>query len=256
MISSRASNLLAFPGGPSGKRPLSAAKTLEHIRPTHAEVTQQLRNHLQTSLELPELLQMFFDISQQLISYSGLSFHNPSQQLNVNHGRCIGAFQVDYRLEVQNEFLGTLSIHHVDELSEHELVSLESLTAALVFPLRNALKYHAVLYTSMHDPLTGVRNRAGMYELLERDLQSASRTGNPLSILMIDVDHFKTINDEYGHAGGDAALIAVAQQLQEQLRSMDAIFRFGGEEFLVVLPNTNTPYVLYIAERLRKAIEN
>lgn len=252
MNSSQASNLLAFPD----KRQLAVPRALDQARPSFAKVGQQLRNQLQTSLEVSELMGMFFSSSQQLVDYQGLSFRYPLQNLHLELGEINHAFRMDYHLELSGEFLGILSVHYKRELDEHELVSLETLTPALVFPLRNALKYHAAVFAAQHDPLTGVRNRASMDELLLRDLQAARRMNSPLSVLMLDIDHFKSINDNYGHAGGDAALIAVARQLQEKLRTVDAIFRFGGEEFLVVLPNTDVPYVLYIAERLRKAIAN
>lgn len=255
MISSQASNLLAFPRVQSKKHSFSAHEALEQIRPSHAEVSQQLRNQLQTSLDINELLQMFFAISQRLINFSGLSFQHPPQHLNICHGQDNSDFRMDYRLELEGEYLGTLSLHCKDYLDDQQLASLESLTPALIFPLRNALKYHAVLHASMHDPLTGLRNRTGLSELLERDLQTARRNGSPLSVLMIDIDHFKSINDNFGHAGGDAALVAVAQQLKENLRTVDATFRFGGEEFMAILPNTNAPYVLHVAERLRQALE-
>lgn len=251
-----ASNLLAFPAPVRSRQAVTAREALSNIRPSYAEIGQQLRNQLQTSLDVDELLQMFFNISQRLISYQGLSYQHPKQRLNIAHGKIDGDFRIEYRLELQGEFMGTLCIHDDQHPAEYTLVSLECLTPALAFPLRNALQYHALLHASLHDPLTGVRNRAGMAELLERDLQSAQRLNSPLSVLMIDVDHFKKVNDQHGHAGGDTALVAVAQQLQDNLRSVDAIFRFGGEEFLAVLPNTGLPYVLQVAERLRSAIES
>lgn len=247
------SNLLAFPA--PARPAVNAREALSKVRPSHSEIGLQLRNQLQTSLDVAELMQMFFSASQRLTDYQGLSFRHARQRLDIAKGRIDGGYRVEYRLELEGEFLGMLCIHHDREPEEHMLVSLECLTPALAFPLRNALKYNALLHASLHDPLTGVRNRAGMAELLQRDLQSAQRLGKPLSVLMIDVDHFKQVNDEYGHASGDTALIAIAQQLQDNLRSVDAVFRFGGEEFLAVLPNTEMPYVLQVAERLRQAIE-
>lgn len=255
MISSQASNLLAFPSAKSMECTLSAAKTLAEAHPSHVEVSQQLRNQLQTTLDVSELLHMFFTISQRLVSFSGLSFEHVAHRLNVSHGLDNCIFRIDYRLELDGEYLGNLSLHSMDCLDDQQLASLESLTPALVFPLRNALKYHAVLHAAMHDPLTGLRNRIGLSELLERDMQTAQRNGSPLSVLMIDIDHFKQINDTYGHSAGDAALVAVAQLLKQNLRTVDAIFRFGGEEFIAILPNTSTPCVLHVAERLRQTLE-
>lgn len=256
MISSQASNLLDFSSALLEKRLLSPGEALEQVRPSHAEVSQQLRNQLQTTLDITELMQIFFAVSQQLVGYKGLSYQHSGQSVQLELGQQNSAFRIDYHMEYMGEFLGKLSLHHDSELVEQDLGSLESLTPALVFPLRNALKYHAVLFASLHDPLTGARNRSGMDELLERDIQTARRQANPLAVLMLDIDHFKNINDTYGHAAGDQVLIAVAGLLKDKLRVVDAIFRYGGEEFLIVLPNTDMPYVLHVAERLRKAVED
>lgn len=256
MNSSQASNLLVFPGVLPKKRAFSIQEALEQTRPSHAEVGQLLRNQLQTTLDVADLLEMFFATSQRLLHYQGLSFRHAGQHLDISHGHVDGNFRIDYHLELENQFLGVLSLHNSTGLDEHALSSFESLTPALIFPLRNALKYHEVLHASLHDPLTGVRNRSGMTELLERDLQLSRRAGSSLSVLMVDIDHFKMINDRFGHAGGDAVLIAVAQLLKDQLRNMDAVFRYGGEEFLLVLPNTDMPYLQQVAERLRKSVEN
>lgn len=104
------------------------------------------------------------------------------------------------------------------------------------------------------DPLTGLYNRRHMMEILNREFQRAIRTDKALSMLMIDIDHFKSINDTYGHQQGDEVLKAVAQSARIQLRPYDLIARFGGEEFAVILPSTNLLTASIVAERLRSAI--
>ncbi len=105
------------------------------------------------------------------------------------------------------------------------------------------------------DSLTECYNRGMIEELLAKELAKAQRHGGALSLLMIDVDHFKQINDHHGHAAGDSALRLVALTAQGSLRLQDALGRYGGEEFLVLLPNTDAAGAMIVAERLRRNIE-
>jgi diguanylate cyclase (GGDEF)-like protein len=105
-----------------------------------------------------------------------------------------------------------------------------------------------------HDPLTGLANRRAADARLEAERLRAGRSAEPLSVLMLDLDHFKRINDLHGHAAGDAVLVAVAQVLREELRGIDLAARHGGEEFLALLPGTDARAALEVAERLRARI--
>lgn len=104
------------------------------------------------------------------------------------------------------------------------------------------------------DHLTGLLNRRGLEARLEEELQRAARSGQPLSVLMIDVDYFKQFNDRHGHSAGDDCLIKVARCLRKHTRAEDVISRYGGEEFLVVLTNADTREAATAAEKLRAAI--
>src|SRR5262249_2910131 len=104
------------------------------------------------------------------------------------------------------------------------------------------------------DALTGCFNRRGILELLERELARARRPGTPTSIVLGDLDHFKAVNDGHGHAGGDAVLRGVAQRLARSLREYDAVGRYGGEEFLLVLPQCDLGNAAAVAERVRSAV--
>lgn len=105
------------------------------------------------------------------------------------------------------------------------------------------------------DSLTGLRNRAEILRVLERELNRMHRHGSTLSILMIDVDHFKRINDQHGHPAGDEVLRRIGQTLQKAMRSYDEIGRYGGEEFIVILPETTLNQSLVAAERLRACVD-
>jgi len=108
---------------------------------------------------------------------------------------------------------------------------------------------------STTDGLTGLFNRRHLDESLAVELERAKRYNAPLSILMFDVDHFKRFNDEHGHDQGDRVLQAIAQQLQEHVRKVDVPCRYGGEEFLAILPGTHQAGAIIVAERLRHSVE-
>jgi diguanylate cyclase (GGDEF)-like protein len=109
---------------------------------------------------------------------------------------------------------------------------------------------------SRRDPLTGLHNRRSLLDGWEDAVHRARRSGKPVSVVLADIDHFKSINDTRGHAGGDAALLAVAQALRSALRAQDVVARWGGEEFMLLLPDTDIAGARRVAESARAAIES
>lgn len=106
------------------------------------------------------------------------------------------------------------------------------------------------------DPLTNLYNRRFLAEILENELQRARRLHSIISLLIVDIDHFKKVNDIYGHQMGDKVLVSVAETFREGLRTYDIASRYGGEEFVLVLPGTPLTGGLEVAERLRKAVQS
>jgi diguanylate cyclase len=104
------------------------------------------------------------------------------------------------------------------------------------------------------DPLTGLLNRRGLDEAMVREVSRAHREGLDLCVALIDIDNFKVFNDKYGHSVGDAALLHLAKVMQETLRATDVPARFGGEEFVVLLPNTSLDYAVRTIERLQQVL--
>jgi two-component system, cell cycle response regulator len=109
-------------------------------------------------------------------------------------------------------------------------------------------------YLATHDGLTGLVNRAEIIERLRREIDRADRETSALGLLLIDIDHFKKINDGLGHTAGDQALVEVAGRMRSALRSYDEIGRYGGEEFLVILPGCDEPAAYRQADRLRSLV--
>lgn len=110
--------------------------------------------------------------------------------------------------------------------------------------------------TANRDELTGLYNRRKMDEILSREIAFSKRYGEPLSLMMMDIDHFKSVNDSYGHHAGDHYLVELAKVLREELRLVDYVGRWGGEEFIILLPKTNVEQAKGLAERLRYAVES
>jgi diguanylate cyclase (GGDEF)-like protein len=123
------------------------------------------------------------------------------------------------------------------------------ITSALLQGLRS--REEKILELSRRDGLTGIWNRRYLTEMLEHELAVAKRSNSPLSVIMIDLDFFKKINDQYGHPAGDAVLVAAATTLQQAIRETDYVGRFGGEEFVIVLPACEADMAMTIAERCR-----
>ncbi len=228
-----------------------AHKTLKPV--SLAQLRQQLSLQLQTSLETERILELFFDAVQRLVPLSSLSYQLASCDLRLDLGERAN-HSAGYRLNHDGEYLGELTFRRSYRFSEDELGQLESLLASLLFPLRNALLYRAALQTALRDPLTETGNRVAMTQTLQREVDMARRNLQPLSVLMVDIDHFKQINDQHGHSIGDEALKAVANALKDSLRNVDMVFRYGGEEFLVLLSNTSREAASMVGERLRMAV--
>ena len=129
---------------------------------------------------------------------------------------------------------------------------LESMVQERTAELRKA--YHEIEHQAMHDSLTGLLSRRAVFADLEQELSRTQRKSEPLSLIMVDLDHFKSVNDTYGHQAGDAVLEEAAKRMHECVRPYDKIGRIGGEEFMIVLGDCNSAEGLEIAERIRKSI--
>lgn len=209
----------------------------------------RLAQALQMSLDLGEVLNIFYKHIQAVISVSGILFKlGNGNDLKIGR-ECL--HHCDYRLTTDEGYLGEIIFSRSKRFTENELITLEFLLGSLIYPLRNAIRYQTVMRLALLDPLTLLGNRAALDTALHRELQMAERHQHELSLLMIDVDFFKNINDEYGHHRGDLVLREVAKGIQSACRSSDITFRYGGEEFVVVLGKTDAEGAKIIAERIR-----
>jgi diguanylate cyclase (GGDEF)-like protein len=142
----------------------------------------------------------------------------------------------------------------IDRFTQHEWLVLATIVSELAVAVDKAQLYRLTTELANTDELTGLYNYRHLSQVLGDEVDRARRYDHPLSLLMIDFDRFKLVNDTYGHIVGDQVLVETAQVLRDSLRSTDLLARYGGEEFSAVLPETEAEGALAVAEKLRMAV--
>jgi diguanylate cyclase (GGDEF)-like protein len=151
--------------------------------------------------------------------------------------------------------VGVLGVDAEPPLNDQQRRMLTAAAALLAVSLKNAELFREVHENSVRDSLTGCFNRKHALEVMDSELRRARRSRLPLSMVMFDLDHFKRINDRHGHLAGDAVLAAVGGRMKAVLRGSDLRCRYGGEEFLILLPETPLTGAIRVAENLRREME-
>ncbi|MDG6100518.1 diguanylate cyclase [Dactylosporangium aurantiacum] len=144
--------------------------------------------------------------------------------------------------------------HGFDEFDDADLITLRTFAGQAAVAVDNVRVHEEAQRLSLTDPLTGLSNYRYLRESLRREVERASRFGRSLAALALDLDRFKEVNDTYGHAAGDAVLAEFARRLRAEIREVDFAFRQGGEEFVVLLPETDATGAAVLAERLGAAV--
>jgi diguanylate cyclase (GGDEF)-like protein len=209
---------------------------------------------LQTTLEFNELITIFSNKIQNVLPHSGFIYLNEEFGLEIKNG-IVTRNACSYAMKVEDQQLGELKLMHRQKFNAAEIKLLETLLCCLIYPLRNATLYQQALNMAYTDPLTQTRNRAAFNDSVKREIHLAHRNNKHLGLIFLDIDHFKTINDQYGHKCGDFALVSMAKWIKENIRSSDIIFRYGGEEFIIILSETDLEGTQLLAERIRQSIE-
>lgn len=195
----------------------------------------------------------------------GRPHHAPSQEhLCCSHygsASIAAGSQLCLPLSAQGEMIGILTLEPGTDrgapravLGADQIELATTLGEQLALALSNVKLKEALKRQSIIDPLTGLFNRRYMDETLQRELSRAKRKDCALSIVMLDIDHFKSVNDRYGHEAGDSVLRAVADRLKKNVRESDLVCRYGGEEILILMPECAQSDACARAERLRDAI--
>jgi len=218
------------------------------------EHEMRLMGKLQTTLDYEQLIAYFTEETSQLVNFDGMDYLQAELGISLRSGNKT-MHRCSYTLKVEGSELGDIIFYRKKRFQETELKNIEILLSSLVFPLKNALAYKEALNSAFTDPLTGAMNRAAMNQALNREIELAKRQDTPLSIILLDADHFKQINDTHGHSHGDEVLKTLAKIAKETIRQSDILYRFGGEEFLVLLGQTDTSGATHLADRIREHIE-
>ncbi len=224
------------------------------LRRQVAEKSLLITRNLQATLDPTRMIELYSMEIGEIIVHQGMRYRNEDLDLDVKTGRQ-ARHSCSYNLALGDEPLGKLTIRRDKRFSTAEISALEELLISLLYPMRNALLYQDALQLAQKDPLTGICNRAALDEMLQRELSHSRRHGTSCSLLILDIDHFKSINDRYGHIIGDCALKGIASMAAAQMRDGDMLFRYGGEEFVVLMRDTGIKGASLLAERIRRHIE-
>ena len=203
------------------------------------------------------LLSIFFDELSEAHGIEGIKFQitdiPESFELGVNSSEF---FHLQFRLQQQQKLLGLLTVYRKKGFLSPELRCIETFVERYSGPLNNAVMYSQACHAAYRDKMTGLYNRAAFDLYFLRLATKKAFSVNESTMLMVcDIDGFKSINDTHGHLAGDEALKLIAVSLTSSVRDTDLVFRYGGDEFIVVLPNTTEKAACLSAETIRRSVE-
>ncbi|TAM46751.1 MAG: GGDEF domain-containing protein [Gammaproteobacteria bacterium] len=231
--------------------PQAVLKQAEQQPPNHL---LQMTAMLQTTLDVNRLIELFAREVTNIVAHDSVSYHNEPHGIELTLGNP-ARHSCSYRLIVEGQSLGNIVFTRRRKFPATETAVLEYLLCVLVYPLRNALEFRNATENARKDPLTGVYNRGVMETMMRREVGLAHRHKASLSLMFLDIDNFKNINDTVGHAVGDEIIKAFADCVQRCIRTTDILARYGGDEFVLQLSNTPPEGALLLAERIRKAVD-
>lgn len=217
--------------------------------------TLSYEQQLHTTLEIERVCSLFFEICQQQLQVTGFHYQNTEAELELSFGQTDNAV-ANFELSFQAQALGECTLFRATPFTPEDSAHCQHLCSLLLVPLHNALIYQAAVFDALKDPLTGVLNRSALLSTIEREIEHSKRHQIPLSVLLIDLDNFKKINDMFGHLMGDALLRHTSQLFMKICRQEDTIFRYGGDEFIILLKHTKKVGALQLANRIREIIAN
>lgn len=217
------------------------------------DVFSRLSRRMTTSLSLEALVAIFADELAQVIPYDHLMYRNTiGAQEFVYASGMGGQHRCDFRLTLEGTNYGGLTLTRRSRFSEEELEGVERLLAVVICPIRNACQYTAIQQAAHTDALTNIPNKRALDNALAKGCCLSDRHGDDYTLILCDLDNFKKVNDTHGHVVGDFILQAVAQELAKATRNSDSIYRFGGEEFAIILPHTAETEARQVADRIRE----
>lgn len=214
----------------------------------HVGVSRSYRTH-----DFYHLINVFISEIRQAVPCDGIKYKEDRLGLNFIDG-VISQHQCNYEIISGELLLGKICFSREREFLDSELAEIEKLLAGLVQPLQRALQYQRAVRFALRDNLTGLRNGSSYYDNITHEIDRARRYREVFSLLLINLDNFREINELYGRCAGNSVLVEVARRLEHEARSSDIIFRKGGDEFLIFLPNTAKVAAIKVAERIKESV--
>ena len=203
--------------------------------------------------DIYQLIGAFIGEARKVLPCDGIEYREDRLGLYFIDG-VLSQERCDYTIRLGEQVLGKVCFTREHAFDDAEFALIETLIAGLVLPLRNAIQYQKTVRFALHDSLTGLKNGNACYDNLGQEVERAQRYKIPFSLLLINMDNFSEINQRYGQDAGNAILVEVARRLEHETRNSDIIFRKGGDEFLVFLPNTAKSAARTAAERFKHGI--
>lgn len=237
---------------------LVASNAARHPQPRQSIDGVEFLQAVTVSLELEQVVATTMGYLSDLVAlrsweyeYQSTVADAPSCQLSDGK---VDRHRLEYTLGTADQPMGHLTLTRGRRFSEQEQEKIEGLLGLAAPALRNALRFRELSLQLETDPMTGLGNRRALHAQGERWLSDSLRQHRPLSMLALDLDRFKPINDQFGHPEGDRLLCEVARVLRENTRALDVCVRMGGDEFVVLLPGADLTSSMECAERIRQAI--
>ena len=248
-------NIPSIQHSPSQPQKLAALRQTHQDWTNTPDVLTRLTRRLSTTLSLEQQLAILADELVAIVPFTALNYrHQIGKQDFVYTTGMGGPHRCEYRLSLEGVSYGTLVLHRRQRFSEQELEGVEMILSAAICSLRNACRYASIEQASLTDSLTGIPNKRALDDALQRSSLLCERHGEPYSLVLCDLDHFKMVNDAHGHVVGDHLLQMAAAEIENSIRTSDTVYRFGGEEFAIMLPHTSEQDARDVAERVRNAI--
>ena len=208
---------------------------------------------LQSTLDINILIELFDNELKKIVSHDYLNYKNSIENINIDLGEIIKE-KLIFNLKINNNSLGKFIIARNIKFNKWEINEIKNLMSVLVQPINNALNYRQAITNASIDPVTKLNNRTLFNKIINQEIDFAQRYKQKLLLMILDLDNFKKINDNFGHNIGDILLGLIGQKLTKFMRRSDLVFRYGGDEFCIILRNTMLDGANNLANRVRNNI--
>lgn len=215
----------------------------------------ELSQALQTKLDIRSIADHFSKTLSIYIDHSGVQIQVSGSKVVTLEGQT-GFFTESVDLILDEKQIGTVTLLTQKPINPWAAIFFRYLAQYLVHPIKNAQLIESLRQQTMTDHLTQAFNRTALEHDLEQEIARSVREKTPFTVVMLDIDHFKKINDRYGHQAGDQVLVELSNHIRNKIRDADSFYRYGGEEFILILRNTRLEDGLNKVELLLKQCRN